>query len=441
MKCHVGSVVAIDKGYLPDPDLQALRDTLSITQENAYGGDKDLEVFKENENFIFVPKALGLRKIKLNDWDSKSYEVTAPIKWPRISLPDGYRPGQEQAVEETTQALRRASGGLLDVQTGGGKTLLALNIAANLGQKVLVLVHKEDLAVMWRRTAQTFFPGTTVGHVQQDEWDYKDKHVVTALYQTIHSRSKELPKDFLEQFGMVIVEEGHRVSAPTFVNSVSRFPAKYRLGVSATWRRKDGLDCLFYWLLGDLLHKMRVDQLQCKYFQVQLPHTVRDGSFRSRSGDIVPARMITYMASMGPYNDYLAEQARRAVRAGRKVLILTDRLKQVTALKRRLSGLVVCEYVGGSTKEEQAKAQVSDVVVGTYQLVGEGTDIPRLDTVILATPRSDITQAVGRIRRPHPDKKTPIILDPVLSGSGYLRALAKKRLQHYQMLGFEEIRK
>ena len=437
--CHVSHIVAIDKRYLCDADLDRLKESITVTQENSYSEDRDFQIYKENDNFIFVPNAFGQRKIRLNDWNQKSYEVTSPILWPRVVLPNGYRPGQDQAIEETTQGLRRMGGGLLDIPTGGGKTLCSLNIAANLGQKALVLVHKEDLATMWQETAEKFFPGARTGHVQQDVWDYKDKHVVTALYQTLHARSDDLPEDFLKQFGFIIVEEGHKVAAPTFVNVVSRFPAKYRLGVSATWERKDGLSCLFHWLLGDRLHKMSVPQLQCKYFLAQIPSAVRDKDFTYR-GKLNTARMITHIATMGKLNDYIAKQTISAVNNGRSVMILTDRRKQVDLLRNRLEGLRVCEYVGGATKEEQKKAQNAQVVIGTYQAAGTGTDIPHLSVLILASPRSDIVQAVGRIRRPHPDKKPPIILDPILTGSGYLRALAEKRRQQYIQLGFEEIK-
>ncbi|MEO0088742.1 MAG: hypothetical protein ABIK50_04060, partial [candidate division WOR-3 bacterium] len=92
--------------------------------------------------------------------------------------------------------------------------------------------------------------------------------------------------------------------------------------------------------------------------------------------------------------------------------------------------------IGGVSEEEIEEARKADVVFGTYQYVQEGFDIPELDTLILATPVSDPTQAIGRILRVVPGKKTPVVVDIVDNTSLKLQQLYNRRLSYYQANGW-----
>lgn len=426
-----------DKASMKNSWLEEMRGELVQTPHSDYKEQEPLYLFKETKETFAVPRGYGISKASQWKLPMNNQSLGNGIIWPDIKI-DSWRRGQEKAIDETIKHLKASLGGLLSAPVGSGKSLMAADIARRLGQKTLVLTHKEDLAEMWHESCKKFYPGIKLGHVQQSVWEYKDKHLVTALYQTIHRRGDVLDKKFREQFGLIIAEEGHRIAAPTFANVISKFPARYRLGISATWRRKDEMDCLFYWLIGGVAHRMTVDTLKCFYFQPQFRLPFSDNAFKGWGGSLNTSKLITTISEYESYNDYLATQVDRAVASGRKVLVVTDRLKQVEILMQKIKSSSG-KYVGETDKVGREITRKLPVIIGTYAAIGEGTDIPELDTLVMATPRSDIAQVVGRIRRPHHSKKVPVILDPVLS-LGYTRALAQKRLIQYNNLGFEEMK-
>jgi superfamily II DNA or RNA helicase len=148
------------------------------------------------------------------------------------------------------------------------------------------------------------------------------------------------------------------------------------------------------------------------------------------------AGMITLVTEIEGRNNLILETAASAVGEGRRVLILTDRREHCFLLHNKLgskSGL----YIGGMKEEDLGESAKKQIVVATFQLAHEGLDIPVLDTVILATPRSDIKQSIGRIMRETAGKlNNPLIYDVADQWSVFFSMYAK-RLKVYKEGGFE----
>ena len=133
----------------------------------------------------------------------------------------------------------------------------------------------------------------------------------------------------------------------------------------------------------------------------------------TRFGQLNMAGMINIVTELEARNDMIVETAREAFNEGRRVLILSDRREHCFELQKQLSSISAL-YVGGMKEADLEVSSKSPIVIATFQLAHEGLDIPALDTVILATPKSDIKQSIGRIMRETAGKlNNPLIFDIV----------------------------
>jgi superfamily II DNA or RNA helicase len=165
------------------------------------------------------------------------------------------------------------------------------------------------------------------------------------------------------------------------------------------------------------------------------------GRFTWSNGKIGLANLMTWLAADVERNRIIARQIVRAADAGRKVLVLTDRLDQIELLISRVREVSAKEptmgrYVGGMKKSERAESAQCQVIFGTYALAKEGLDIPELDVLVMATPKQEIAQPIGRILRSLPGKKQPLVIDPV-DDAGMLVGFARARAQKYFRLKYE----
>lgn len=359
--------------------------------------------------------------------------ILAPVKWPKFKA--SYKYNQKECCDVIEQALLNKYGALLESPTGWGKTVAALEIASRMGQRTLVLVHKQDLIKQWAKAAKDFF-GLSCGRIQQDKWDF-DHNVSVGMVQTLKSR--ELSEDFVNSFGMIIVDEGHRTPCDTICSVIAELPARYRLGVSATWRRPDKLDNLWHWHIGNIEAKGKRPKLPAVYFQIGVDCDMSDVQY-TRSERINHSAMVTAIAQNRTYNDQVIVEIREAMKSGRNILVVSHRIEQLEYFFKKIpgSGMYVGSLKGntlsGEALEQAAKKQV---VLATFKKVEEGTDIPRLDTLLLATPCTDPEQVIGRVARDYPDKKKIVIVD-FIAKTGYNYALANKRKKRYEILGISK---
>jgi len=316
-------------------------------------------------------------------------------------------------------------------------TVVALAIAAELGVPTLVVVHKEFLMDQWTERIEKFLPAAKIGRVQQDTCDFRGKTVVMGM---VHSLGGEqpYPEDLWEWPGLVIVDEVHRIGARTWAPVPPRFQAKYRLGFTATPRRKDGADDVFWQHIGPIIFAGKEERLKPVVKRVWTKFKlVKTDRFNP---NLAPKALITRFLVKSRYrNDLIAEQLVSALEAGRKILVLSERLQHLQDMESQLRNMwpavagdvSIGQYVGGRTKVQLERSAQAKVIFATSQYAAEGLDIPALDTLFLTTPMSDVEQAVGRIQRPHPDKKDPIVVDFRDDSIPMFEAMGRKREKFY----------
>ena len=250
---------------------------------------------------------------------------------------------------------------------------------------------------------------------------------------------KDYPKETFESFGFVILDECHHLGAEVFSKALPKITSKYMLGLTATPDRKDGMKKVFEYYLGNIVYCIRGREPE-KVLVSIINYHCQDSKYCEEQynfkGQINAPKMINQLSEDPIRLKLVIEQVKKSILEGRKILILSDRRNHLTDCKNCLDDLNICSsgyYVGGSKPETLKETEEKDVILGTYSMASEGMDIPLLNTVILATPKSDIEQSVGRILRQKKENRLvdPLIIDIVDQISNFKRQ-STHRKRHYK---------
>jgi len=438
---------AVDLG---STGIERLKEDLTLVVENPYAKGVPPEVSTHYERntlggdvWFGMPREYFFKTFtRFEVFDCTQYShLKGP--WTRPPKFEGLlRPGQQVADEAVIKAYREGqTGGWIKATCGAGKTITALHLIARMKTPTIVLVHKCDLMDQWEREINRFMPEARVVKVRANEPCVKDAHIVIATFQTLYSRLESFrASGFFDHFGFLVSDESHRVPSQTFSKVANSFSARYKLGLTATPDRRDGLKCLLDWSIGPQLVTMRGQVVKGSYYVMEWE--AKKTPPKIRGGGLNTSKLITMIAEDEDRNKMIANVCMRAIKAGRKTLVLTDRVKQLDSLEGLLSssGSKIVKY--RSTDDmESATADECRVVLATYGMFGEGTDIPSLDTLVLATPRSRVAQMVGRIQRPTKEKKPPMVVDVVDRAIPYANGLFGAREKVYTKLDFTRERK
>jgi len=249
----------------------------------------------------------------------------------------------------------------------------------------------------------------------------------------------------------------HRMGAEHFSQAMWWFPAKLRLGLSATPYRRDGRDQVFLGHIGEVQLTARqetmIPRIVIRHSDFKVPRVYRNGSYIKLPHEAGKTGHITKMLSRNnARNQLIAKFVAAAHRKARNTIVFSDSLAHLDAIHSEvvIAGVPAQDigyYVGlGGTaytgpererKKQRERVKILPVILATYQMTSEATDVPWLDACVLGTPRSDVVQIIGRIRREYPDKPMPVVLDIVDGDSPVFAAFAAKRMRWYAELGCE----
>jgi len=317
-------------------------------------------------------------------------------------------------------------------------TALSLYIISKLQKKTLVIVHKDFLLKQWRERIEQFLPGARVGIIKAKVIDIEDKDIVVGSLQSLSM--KEYDKGTFDDFGLMICDEVHNFAAEVFSRALQKINCRYSLGLSATMTRKDGLSKVFKWHLGDIVYKnkkKKIDEVNVicyEYFENNEKYSNEVLMFNGKPN---MARMINNICDYEPRIDKIVNIIKNIKnKENRNILLLSDRRNHLKEIKNKLNELGIGNpgyYVGGMKHHELKKSENEcDILLGTFSMASEGMDIPKLDTIILSSPKSDIIQSVGRILRKKPEDRiyVPLIIDINDMFSMFLNQ-NKKREKYY----------
>lgn len=441
MDVTVDSWAWLPKKDLTFSQLHMLKKTLTVIPRKMVAQQE--EEPKPVYLFHETPTHIAIAREYFNEHRRPDHKVTLNTTLGNSQAPSmgrftGVLRAEQQMAIETLRAAFHSGrmGGILRAVPGFGKTVCGCALMAALDVPTIVLVHKEFLLNQWMERIQTFLPDALIGRAQQDECSYEGKAIVLGM---IHSvGSGRYPQEFYDYFGMLIADEAHHLGAQTFSQAPPRFRARYRVALTATPRRKDGAENAFLYHIGPVLFTSKEQRLKFKVKRVWTKfHLVKTERFNP---SLAPRTLvITFLCASEFRNRVIVDQLIAALQAGRKVIVLSERLKHLEKLNHFLHDMwpansprpKVGFYVGGKKEEELDEARTANVVFATVQFASEGLDIPELDTLFLTTPISDVEQAVGRILRPHEKKKEPVVVDFRDDAVMILKKQGEKRDKYY----------
>lgn len=321
-------------------------------------------------------------------------------------------------------------------------TTIAIHIMCELKKKTLVVCHKDFLLQQWRERIEQFAPGARIGLLKAKTIDVQDKDVVLASLQSLSM--KEYDENLLHDIGFVIVDECHHTGAEVFSQALKKLTCEYALGLSATIRRKDGLTKVFQWFLGDIVFAAtkRQDTLRVKMYEYYDPNPAYSFEHTIYGNKPNVSCMINNICDYSPRLEFIVHKLGEILQKEpeRKVIILSDRRNHLEKFHHSLTarGYECAYYVGGMKQHELKESESKQIILATFHIASEGFDCPGLDTLVLASPKSDIIQCVGRIQRTpeHLRKHVPLVLDIVDNFSIFNRQ-GKARHTYYKSCKYD----
>ena len=442
----------IPKSVLTKDDLEYLMKDLfvkPVTFGAGYGQESAaFPVFRENANKIYLPRFYGVARYgkpansEIDEGDDISLAFIKPLRDYQENIIDIYMKYVDNSI--CSQSEQKGSGGILEVQCGAGKTVMALKIVSLVKKKTLIIVHKEFLMNQWIERIAEFLPEAKVGKIQGQQFDVEGKDIVIGMLQSLYD--KEFPADAFSSFGLTIIDEVHRIGSEQFSRALFKTITPYMLGISATVERKDKLTKVLYMFIGEKIYsKERTDEDQVSVRGIH--YVASDKEFNEVEldyrGNTKYSTMITKLCEFGPRSDFIV----RVIRD----LIAEDDEKQIMVLCHNRSLLsylfdsivfrgfaTVGYYVGGMKQKNLQETELKQIVLATYAMAAEALDIKTLSTLVMVTPKTDITQSVGRILRVK--HANPVIVDIVDAHDPFKKQwLQRKRFYKKNQYAISEI--
>ena len=358
------------------------------------------------------------------------------------------RPKQQEAAD----ALAKHEIGILSASTAFGKTVVAAEMIARRKTNTLVLVHTVAIIEQWRERLEQFLdlPPKSIGQIGGG----KKKPTGVIDIATIQSLvRKDEVAEVVADYGHVIVDECHHLSAFSFEKVIKRTKAKYVLGLTATPVRKDGHQPIIMMHCGPIRFKhstkehMQASGIKYTVHAKQTPFKFAG----SASGDVKMHELYEALAKDEARNELIFNDILLTLSAKRSPLVLTERVEHLDGLAARLKNFAknVIVLKGGMKKKERAAvmellsaipAGEERVILATGKYVGEGFDDARLDTLFLLLPISfegRLEQYAGRLLRDQPGKTEVQIFDYMDLSHPILAKMYEKRCVKYRKLGYE----
>ena len=376
--------------------------------------------------------------------------------------------GEEREEQlEAINALLPYTNGILHATTAFGKTVTAAAIIARKKVNTLILVHSKALLKQWHDRLTEFL---NIDYPKHEEKNKRGRRKVFSPIGCFDSSGNTLHgiidialiqscldedgvKPFVQDYGMVIVDECHHVSSITFEQVLMSIKAHTIYGLTATPIRKDGHQPIIFMQCGPIRFSTDVKSQIAKqsFDRFLIP---RFTSYNSILEDRLSiATLYKYLSEDEIRNNLIVEDICKAVNTGRTPIILTNRTAHVSVLAEKLNATIknVISLTGAGTTREKREAMqrlqtIPDseqlVIVATGKYVGEGFDYPRLDTLFLALPiswKGLLTQYAGRLHREYEGKKDVRIYDYIDIHEPICDSMYRKRLKGYAAIGYKTI--
>jgi superfamily II DNA or RNA helicase len=436
-------------------ELTVVPEKLDATKEENDRSKFSVYSYSNDRLQIIVPRYYGIAKF------GTPHETLFEPEEIDIGFYKELRDKQKVIVEKCIKYILKHGGGLLSVPCGFGKTVCALYMAHRLGLKTLIVVHKSNLLNQWVERIVEFLKidKKRIGIIRQNVCTSGGKDIAVGMIQTISKRNF---KDIFNKFGFVIYDEAHHVACKYYSRALLKTGAQYTLALTATPYRGDGMIRIMYWFLGGTIYREKIKVNKNVVAKIINYKSTDKNLFALKmrwfNGKNRPntTKMINNICTITGRNKKIIQMINhiRQTDPERKILVLSGRKNHLMFLKKGVdeliqkdveSGLIdsdeimSCCYTGETSNGARQDAEErGDIIFATYDMAHEGLDIKHLNTVILASPKKDIVQSIGRIMRKilQSGDIRPLIID-IGDDLDVVRNWAKIRLDVYNKCKYE----
>ena len=422
---------------------------LSIFPNNNYN-NKDIILpyflYKENNNNIILPLYYGINNFGINKIEY------IPKKKINIQFNNILRDYQYNIINNIKKyyyndndKYKIFGGGIRSIPPGYGKTILAIYIACMLNVKTLVVVHKSFLIKQWIDKIKEF-TNARIGIIRQKTINIHNKDIVIGMIHSIAMKDYDL--NIFKDFGLVIFDECHHLSAKTFSKAMMKLRIPYTLGLSATLERKDNLENIIEYFLGPVMYKSNItyDNLNVNIYNYDLDNYEKNRIININENNIQYKYdiKISILASFKKRNLLISNIINNLIKIddNRKILLLSSRSNKINQLQLIKDELIKLDkkyednigfYTGKTSDLERKLSETKQLIFATYELANEGLDIPDLNTLIFALPpKGNLDQCIGRILRKKNNE--PIVID-IIDNYDIFKFLGINRIKNYKQKG------
>ncbi|WP_058306244.1 TOTE conflict system archaeo-eukaryotic primase domain-containing protein [Gracilibacillus massiliensis] len=348
--------------------------------------------------------------------------------------------------DDAVTAMTKYDNGVLAAATGFGKTVTAAALISRNEINTLIIVHRTQLVDQWKERLSTFLniPIKEIGQIGGGK-NKPNFHIDIATIQSLNHNGKV--KSELHQYGQIIVDECHHISAVSFEKVLKAVRSKKVYGLTATPVRKDGLHPIIFMQCGPIRYKTNQKQ-QANIQPFNQTLIKRKTSFKTEETDI--QAIYSLLSTNKERNDMIFNDVLQVLEEKRSPIVLTERLDHVNELYELFKGFAKNIIIlSGAMKKKERKEKLEELIslpdseerllIATGQYVGEGFDDSRLDTLFLTMPiswKGTLQQYVGRLHRDHSGKDEVKVFDYVDTNVEILQKMFEKRLKGYKSIGY-----
>ena len=413
----------IKKKELDDSEINWIKADLTVRPYSSFKYDMPcFKVYLENDEEICLPKYYAKDKFKIPSIMDENTGKDIDVQF----LTE-LRIEQKNIVTPILNAYKNG-GGILSLPCGFGKTILALYLLSILKKKTLIIVHREFLITHWSDKIKEFLGDVKIKVIRSNTVKEPECDIAICMLQTLSI--KDFPDDFFNSFGNIIIDECHRVSTTTFSKIFFKINSNYMLGLSATPERKDNMMKVIKWHIGDIIPLNTVKHIININVNRFVLNCNKEKLLRTNN---TFANKITSILDSDFRNRIIVNIVLNESKTpNRKFLLLSDRIEHLKKLKNIFDDYTnsVGFFIGGMSENELKKSEKCNIILGTFSMANEGLDIPSLNCLVLASPKIDILQTIGRISRLQNSNIKPLILDFIDILSVFISE-SEKRLKLY----------
>lgn len=408
--------------------------------KNTFGTEAYFKMLDETRDAVIIPRGFAGKLLRYCKEQNILYEIIDERK-KLFEVNFSFKATLFLHQEEVINTTAKKEMGVIVSPPGSGKTVIGLAVIAQKKQPALIIVHRKQIFEQWIERIHSFLgiADAFVGKIASGQFKI-GTHVTVAMIQSVAALSNR--EELYKSFGTIIVDECHHVPAKTFRQVIKNFQSYYLYGLTATPLRKNNDEKMIFLHIGDVIHEVK-ETKQRTDGAAKLSVIIRETNlyvpfdYKTDATETVSQILIHDTAR----NQLITDDIYTEIKAGRKVLVLTERKAHIDILHQYLKNRVEVITMSGDDNESARKMkaqQINDghfqVIISTGQFIGEGSDFPCLDCLVLAYPfafEGKLIQYIGRVQR---GEVTPVIYDYRDIPIDYFEKLFRQRNRYYQKL-------